>query len=197
MSVPTADGREPDEAYVSVDIEAAGPIPGEYSMLSLGACLVGAPDVAFYVELRPITDRFVPAALRVGGLSLQQLAESGRDPAAAMADFRAWIAQATAGRQPVFVGFNAGFDWSFVNWYFHHFLGDNPFGVAALDIKAYYMGLAGCRWRETTSGRLPARFQSSLPHDHHALDDARAQAEIFAKLLAAPRAQPSRQGDRP
>jgi ribonuclease T len=29
------------EIYFSVDIEASGPIPGEYSMLSLGACLVG------------------------------------------------------------------------------------------------------------------------------------------------------------
>ena len=26
--------------YFSVDIEASGPIPGEYSMLSLGVCLV-------------------------------------------------------------------------------------------------------------------------------------------------------------
>ena len=40
----------------------------------------------------------------------------------------------------MFVGFNASFDWSFVNWYFHKFVGTNPFGVAALDIKAYYMG---------------------------------------------------------
>ena len=42
----------------------------------------------------------------------------------------------------VFVGFNAPFDWSFVNYYFHRFLGHNPFGFTAVDIKAYYMGAA-------------------------------------------------------
>jgi len=26
-----------------------------------------------------------------------------------------------------------------VNYYFHKYVGDNPFGFAALDIKAYYM----------------------------------------------------------
>src|ERR1700716_268319 len=50
---------------------------------------------------------------------------------------------------PVFVGFNAPFDWSFINYYFHKFIGRNPFGFAALDIKAYYMGATGCSWRET------------------------------------------------
>src|SRR5438552_192307 len=29
-----------EEVYISVDIEASGPIPGEYSLLSLGACVV-------------------------------------------------------------------------------------------------------------------------------------------------------------
>ena len=32
------------DTYISVDIEASGPVPGEYSMLSLGACVVGATD---------------------------------------------------------------------------------------------------------------------------------------------------------
>ncbi|MFL1482375.1 3'-5' exonuclease, partial [Pseudomonas grimontii] len=27
----------PDELYVSVDVETSGPIPGEYSLLSIGA----------------------------------------------------------------------------------------------------------------------------------------------------------------
>lgn len=81
-----------DELYVSVDIEAAGPIPGTYSMLALGACLVEAPDQAFYAELRPISDRFVPEAMRVGGFSLDELRSTGREPAEAMRTFRSWPA---------------------------------------------------------------------------------------------------------
>jgi ribonuclease T len=176
------------EVYISVDVEAAGPVPGLYSMLALGACVVGRPDEAFYAELRPITDAFVPEALRVGGMSMERLREEGRDPAEAMAAFGSWVRDHAAGaRRPVFVGFNSSFDWAFVNWYFHRFAGGNPFGIGGVDVKAYYMGLVGCPWGDTTSSRLPARFRSSLPHTHNALDDARAQADIFAKLLVADR----------
>jgi ribonuclease T len=32
------------ECLISVDVETSGPIPGDYSMLSLGACVVGGKD---------------------------------------------------------------------------------------------------------------------------------------------------------
>ena len=40
-----------NEAYISVDVETAGPNPGQYSLLSIGACLVFVPAKTFYVEL--------------------------------------------------------------------------------------------------------------------------------------------------
>jgi len=85
------------------------------------------------------------------------------------------------------VGFNASFDWAFVNWYFHIFLGENPFGIGALDIKAYYMGFSGCSWRDTRSSQISPPFRSSRHQTHNALDDARAQAEVFEKLLRSRR----------
>ena len=132
-----------------------------------------------------MNDHFIPAALKVGGLTLEQLTTTGRDPVEGMRAFGDWVQKVVNGRVPVFVGFNASFDWAFVNWYFHMFFGDNPFGIGALDIKSYYMGLSGCFWRETTSSKLPRRFQPSHRQTHNALDDAIAQAEIFKKLLVA------------
>ena len=173
------------EVYISVDIEAAGPVPAKYSMLSLGACVVGSPTLSFYCEFRPITSEYVPEALKVGGLSLEYLAHAGREPAEAMAAFRDWVREASVNRLPVFVGFNASFDWAFVNWYFHSYLNENPFGIGALDAKAYYMGLSECTWRETASRRLPSALQPNQQQTRNALDDAIAQAEIFAKLLAS------------
>jgi ribonuclease T len=173
------------ELYFSLDIEASGPIPGEYSMLSLGACRVDAFEHTFYAELQPISDRFVAAALEVSGFDLHQLSTEGQQPMAAMQSFNKWVTNQAHGRTPVFVGFNASFDWSFVNWYFYKFVGTNPFGVAALDMKAYYMGLSGCLWDETRSSKLPESLTPDRAQKtrHNALSDALYQAEIFRRMM--------------
>jgi DNA polymerase III epsilon subunit-like protein len=172
-----------EDVFVSVDVEADGPIPGDYSMISLGAAVIGSADRTFYREIKPISGQFEPEALAVSGLSRERLVAEGADPAEAMADFAAFLAGASPGGRPVFVGFNATFDWMFVHWYFIHFLGKNPFGISGLDIKSYYMGALGKRrWGDTTKRRLDRRFLADAPHTHHALDDAREQGEIFAKL---------------
>ncbi|RXD91723.1 DNA polymerase III subunit epsilon, partial [Xanthomonas perforans] len=55
------------EIFVSVDIEASGPIPGEFSLLSIGAVLVDRPETSFYLELKPEDTRHDPEALAVTG----------------------------------------------------------------------------------------------------------------------------------
>jgi hypothetical protein len=176
-----------DECCISVDVETSVPIPGDYSMLALGACVAGRRDEGFYAEFKPLSDNAVAEALSVSGFQLERLRETGERLEGGMGKFRDWVAQVSAGAKPVFIGFNAGFDWSFVNWYFHHFLGENPFCFAPLDIKSYYMGLTGCSWEETKSSRVRPEFQPAKPGDHHALNDARAQAEMFEKMRAAAR----------
>ena len=176
-----------NELYISVDVEAAGPVPAEYSMLSIGACVVGSPEVSFYIELKPINDRFIPEALAVCGFSLEQLKISGIEPGKGMKSFYEWIEDKATDLMPVFIGFNAPFDWQFINWYFHVFLGSNPFGINAIDIKAYYMGFSGSIWINTSSSRLPSWLQPADHKKHNALDDAIAQAEIFSRLLSASR----------
>ncbi len=175
------------EIFISVDIEASGPIPGEFSMLSLGACVVGDMAKSFYAELKPTSEKFVPEALAVSNFDLEKLKRNGGDPAETMAKFSDWISAVAGENSPIFVGFNATFDWAFVNWYFYTFLNKNPFGIGGIDIKAFYMGLAGVTWDQTRSSQLPPEFKSDLVHTHNALDDARSQADIFEKLLAASR----------
>jgi len=153
-------------------------------MLSVGAWLIGSRDSDFYTELKPLNDNAVPEAMKVTGFDLAKLAESGDSPEIAMSKFSEWVRKVCGEGRPVFVGFNAGFDWSFVNWYFIHFLKDNPFGFAPLDIKSYYMGITGCNWESTKSSRIPTEFQSTTANDHNALNDARAQGEMFAKMRA-------------
>lgn len=172
------------EVFISVDIEASGPIPGEYSMLSLGACVVGNPDESFYAELKPINENFVEEALEVTGFSLAALKATGEEPRLAMERFERWIRQAAGDNRPVFVAFNATFDWSFTHWYLIKFLGRDPFGISGLDIKAYFMGRHRTSWGKTVKKEVRAKYLSRRAHTHQALDDAKEQAEIFSRLLA-------------
>jgi hypothetical protein len=172
------------ETYISVDVESAGPNPSQYSLLAIGACCVFFPERNFYIELKPVNMLFRPEALESCGFSLEKLAVEGVDPADALQRFETWLLEVLpAGQRPVFVGFNAPFDWMFVNDYFHRFLGHNPFGHAAIDIKSYYMGMAKVPWAETTWRFLGPRYLNQPMLIHHALRDALDQGEIFRKLL--------------
>lgn len=159
--------------YVMVDVEADGPIPGDYSMVCLGAVVV-EPDLrrTFYGRTRPISDRYVPDALAVSGFSREEHLGFD-DPAAVMAEFEAWLSD--LGGRPMFVSDNNGFDFMFVCWYFHHFLGRNPFGHSSTNLGSLYKGLVRSVF-ETFKHLRKTR------HTHHPVDDARGNAEAFLEL---------------
>jgi ribonuclease T len=176
------------EIYVSVDVEASGPAPGRYSLLSLGACLVDDPTLTFYAELQPVGEAATAEAMQVHNLDLATLKRDGLPPAEAMKRFEAWLkAVVPDGALPVFVGFNAPFDWMFVADYFDRFLGRNPFGHTALDLKAYYMGLTGGAWSDTTKRALAERYPDHPHLTHNALQDAIDQAALFRRMRAEQR----------
>jgi DNA polymerase III epsilon subunit-like protein len=172
------------ETYISVDVETAGPVPGPYALLSIGACLVKDPSTTFYIELQHDSPDSTPEAITVHGLSLETLRETGVPPKEAIQAFAAWIQRvAPEGKRAVFVAFNAPFDWMFINSYFHRYLGYNPFGHSALDIKAYFMGQAGVTWAETSMKHISSHFLNETHLSHNALSDAQDQAQIFQRLL--------------
>jgi DNA polymerase III epsilon subunit-like protein len=175
------------EIYISVDIEASGPIPSRYSMLSIGACVVGDTNNNFYAEIKPINDSFVPEAVAISGFSIQGLKTTGIYPETAMKSFGKWVEETSVRKTPVFVGFNAPFDWQFVNWYFYMYAGKNPFGINALDIKAYFMGATHTLWGSTSSSKLPSWLQVENRDKHNALSDAISQGIIFERLLRGTR----------
>jgi len=174
-----------DHFYISVDIEAAGPNPSQYSLLTIGACTLEERPQTFYVELKPVNSKMTPEAYAIHHLDLKRLSENGVAPTEGMTTFEAWIKSVTPENfQPLFLSFDASFDWMFVCDYFHRYLGRNPFGQAALDIKAFHMGMTGVTWSETSIDQIALRYLSSRELTHHALRDALDQAEIFNKMLA-------------
>lgn len=169
---------------ISVDVETAGPAPGRYAMLEIGACVVDQPELAFTVRLRPDREAFVPEALAVSSLDLEELGRTGVEPGDAMAAFARWVEGVTPdGMRPLMVGLNVPFDWMFVADYFDRYLGRNPFGHAALDIKALSMGVDGVFWDETSWADLSRRHSAPAALTHSAVQDATDQAAIVRALL--------------
>lgn len=171
-------------AYISVDVETAGPTPDQFALLSIGACTVIQPRQTFYVEIQPDRDAVDPQAIAVHGLSMETLRRNGLPPEEALLKFEAWIHQVVPPpRKPIFMAFNAPFDWMFINTYFMRYLKRNPFGHSALDIKAFYMGLSGQPWANTSGSRLHRLFREADGLTHHALQDALDQAILFENML--------------
>ena len=160
--------------YVMVDIEADGPIPGDYSMISFGAIVVEhSLDRAFVGRLRPISDRWVPDALAVSGHAREQTLAFD-DPKQVMELFATWLRG--LGSQPVFVSDNNGFDWQFVCWYFHHFTGKNPFGFSSQNLGSLYKGLV-------KDMRASFKHLRKTKHTHDPLDDAKGNAEAMLHMI--------------
>ena len=186
------------DVYFSADVETDGPIPGPYSMLTLALVKAGtfnghrfdpAPPSSdpFYAELCPISDRFEDEALSVNGLDRDRLRHEGRDPADAMTEAAEWIRKNSVGGAPVLVAYPLSFDWLWLYWYFVRFSRTgSPFNHSrCFDVKTAFAvkshrpiaGAGRAELRETLGG-------IESPHTHRAVDDAREQAEIFARLFS-------------
>lgn len=157
-----------------VDVEADGPIPGDYSMISFGAVLVNESlDQTFYGQLHPISEKFIPEALAVSGHTREQTLLF-EDPKQVMENFKAWLNFHSKDR-PMFISDNNGFDWMFICWYFHHFTGGNPFGHSSQNLGSLYKGLV----KDTSKNFKHLR---KTRHTHHPVDDAKGNAEAFLTL---------------
>ena len=101
-----------------------------------------------------------------------------------MRRFAEWTDDACAGRDPIFVGFNAPFDWMFVADYLWRYVGRNPYGISAIDLKSYYMARENvATWERTRRTYIDDVLGIEPDHNHHALDDAKGQARLAKVLL--------------
>jgi hypothetical protein len=182
------------EIYVSTDIEADGPIPGPYSMLSLGSAAYRADGSlvgTFMANLKTLDgateDPNTMAWWAGRPEAWKACRENLREVQEAMEEYVAWL-ECLPGR-PVFVGYPAAYDFAFVYWYLIRFAGRSPFSFSALDIKTLAMVLLGTEYRATTKKAMPHRWFGEARHDHAALGDAIEQGQLFCNLLAEARAR--------
>jgi hypothetical protein len=187
--------------YISVDIESSGTTPGKYSMLSLGACIVGDTSIQFYRELRPLNLNYIHEAMKVSCLGLKCLENPGKEfnpkarefnpkevlrlmqkkcqfPDMVMNDFAFWITENTKGFRPVEASAPSRYDGMFTSWYFDNFYNkESPLGFSGEDINSMFRG-----YKRDINANIK-QIKVSFKHSHNSLDDAIEQAKKFEVLL--------------
>ncbi|MHA2062856.1 MAG: 3'-5' exoribonuclease domain-containing protein [Candidatus Thorarchaeota archaeon] len=179
------------EVYVSTDIESDGPIPGEYSMLSMASAAFlpdGKMVDTFTINLELLEGASQSPETMEWWKTQPEAWEAARScqvhPAMAMRMYDRWLSDLHGHGLPVFVGYPAGYDFTFVYWYLMKFVGRSVFSFSALDIKTFAMAALNSNYRQATKRNMPKEWFKGAPkHTHLALDDAIGQGILFCNIL--------------
>lgn len=161
--------------FILVDIEANGPCPGIYSMIEVGAVAIenGKLGKNFLGKMRPMKGREVEQeALKAIGRTHEETLLYP-PPTETIQKFFVWVKQFD---RPMFVSDNNGFDWQFVNYYFHFYHNMNPFGFSSTNLGSLYKGMV----KDTTKNFKHLRVTK---HTHNALEDSKGNAEAMLKMF--------------
>jgi len=195
------------EIFVSIDVEADGPIPGQNSMLQLGAA---AFDLEADDPRRPVSKFRVNLEELEGAVqdpgTMEWWSKQGDaydktrlnmvKPDYGMEMFARWlaaVADQTKGKLVV-AGYPVTYDFMWAYWYFIRFRGfPAPFGFQGLDMKTLAMSKLGCQYRESAKRRFPKTwFEGAPEHTHDAEDDAVGQGVMFVNMVREEGPDPAR-----
>lgn len=166
--------------YIVVDVESDGELLGENSMVCFGAVLLdkeGRLDKTFYGKTKPISDKWKPEALAVSGFT-RKIHETFDEPKQVMLDFETWLKEVCGESKPVLISDNNGYDASWINYYFHRYLGRNYFGWSSRRIGDLFCGFYNdpyYKWKKH-------RDNEKYPHNHNPLSDALGNASALLWL---------------
>lgn len=153
---------------VFVDCEATGACPGKGVLTEFGAVIYPTRET-FHGVLYDSRPSVNPA--------LSEELGNPRDAVEVFTAFKDFLAENCKGR-PIFVSDNPAFDFQWINYGFHHSIGENPFGHSGRRISDFYAGLKHDfgntqewkKWRKT-------------PHDHNPVNDAMGNVEAFEEIM--------------
>jgi hypothetical protein len=107
-------------------------------------------------------------------------------PRTAMLECKGWLEELRRFGKPIVVGAPAGFDFTFIYYYFQRELGESPIGFAGLDLRSYAAAVMKRQYRHVGKRQFPAEWiDADLPHTHVALDDAIEQGCILINMIRA------------
>jgi len=163
-------------SYIVVDVESDNQSPATGSMVCFGAVLVSDTSKTFYGKTKPVMDDWNPEALAISGFSRKEH-EQFDEPKEVMQKFAEWVENVSDGK-PIFISDNPAFDWQWINYYFHKYLGRNPFGFSARRIGDLYCGLV----KDASKNYEWKKKYRKTTHDHNPVNDAKGNAEALIAM---------------
>lgn len=180
------------ETFVSFDIETTGPVPGLYSMLSLGAVAARVSEGgeefevlgSFSVNLEALPGAGFDAKTYEwwqGQPKAWTAATAGAlPPEVAMHRWDRWVHEVAGGKVPVYLAYPLGFDYPFLTYYTERYLHRSEHW-AGLDIKSYCAAVLGGSWKKISKRFIPPEWwvEKTTGHSHVAVEDALEQFYLF------------------
>ena len=183
------------EILISIDVETDGPVPGLNSMIALGAAAFaqdGSEIGIWYATLHPLDEGSQDPATMEWWTgqpdAWTEVTSNRRKPQEAIPRFMRWCDQLreTCGARLIAAAWPAAFDFPYVNYYCHRFVGRNPLGFACLDIHSYASGLAGhpgyYGLRKQQILDMAGDIDETGLRPHVAVDDAIQQGRLLMAL---------------
>jgi hypothetical protein len=163
-------------SYFVVDVESDNPTPFNGSMICFGVVMVSDLTKTFYGKTKPITEQYDEKTLTISGFSREEhlTFDDSKD---VMIKFSEWIKENSIGN-PIFISDNPCYDWQWINYYFHRFLGENPFGFSGRRIGDLYCGMV----KDTTKNSDWKKKYRKTKHTHHPVDDSMGNAEALIEF---------------
>ncbi len=176
-------------SFYVIDVESDGPVQGRHSMVCFGAVLLDHElQTTFYGQTRPVSEIYDPRALAISGFSREEH-EGFEEPGLVFERFAAWVAATNRKGRPILLSDNNGYDASWINWYFHRFCGENPFGYSSRRIGDLWCGYANNmqaswkQWRTQSFTDKEGRAYHGYQHTHNPLDDALGNAQALLYMI--------------
>ncbi|MGV8152302.1 MAG: 3'-5' exoribonuclease domain-containing protein [Candidatus Nanoarchaeia archaeon] len=192
------------EIYISTDIEANGPIPADYSMLSIGSVAFGDNGNIlgkFYRKLNQLPNsKQHPQTMSFWKKNKEAYIEATskpENPKKVMNEYADWLEEIkNKYKVPLyFLAYPASWDFMFVSWYLikfvkryskNHFI-CTPFSHEGIDIKTFSMAQLKRPYSQSGTSNMPKEWiierEDKGLLKHKAIDDAMKQGLMFIRML--------------
>lgn len=177
--------------FLSIDVEADGPAPGLNNLLSIGLAGFNVEKNIVWTFEANLKD--IPEGKQNEDTmnwwkqpenqeAWDYVQTNREEPGDVFLRLSSELEQIKKIYKIIVVGWPINYDWMWLNYYFHRYMGENPLGFSARCIGTYAWALSKNQNPSQKIKDLDRWADPKYPHTHKALDDAKEQGALFMNM---------------